>query len=158
MAVPKKKTPAKKPRKAPVKKAAPKKKQTRSTRKMTAAIFEKVCVEIEGTHEGLKTICSKFNTSSSAFFDLLDGCDDQKLSDRYARARKRQAEYLFDLGRETVFNRENDEKPFVGANHIQRDKLIHDSIKWQASKLDSKKYGDKVDVNHSGNIDIDWSE
>lgn len=155
---PKMKNPPKPPVKKTVKKQAAKKKVGGHNKKMTLVLFKKICKEIETTHEGLMTICKRSNTSSPAFYDLMDKDTKNNLPDLYARAKKRQAEYLVDLSRETVFNRSNDEKPFVGANHIQRDKLIHDSIKWQSAKLDPKKYGDRVDVNHSGNIDIDFSD
>jgi hypothetical protein len=165
MPAPKKKPTAKTPVKkavkkkvAPTNKLIPKPKQTRSTRKMTFEIFEKVCKELESTHQGLKTICSKFNTSSSAFFDLLDGEKEGKLSDLYTRARKRQAEYLFDLQREVVWKRDEDHTAFTGGNVIQRDRLIADTIKWQTTKLNPKKYGEKIDLNHSGSIEVDFSE
>ena len=158
MAVPKKKTTKKTTTKKVVKKKSPAKKKPAHNKKMTLVLFKKICKEVETTYEGLKTICNRSNTSSSAFYDLMDKDINNDLPDLYARAKKRQAEYLFDLQRETTFNRGNDEKPFVGANHIQRDRLISDTLKWQTSKLDSKKYGDRVDVNHSGNIDIDFSD
>ena len=128
-------------------KIIPKPKQTRITRKMTEEVFIKVCKELESSVRGLKTICKELGTSSSAFFDLLDL--NSNLADHYTRARNRRAEFLFDLHREVVFKRDEDHTPFTGTNVVQRDRLISDTIKWQASKLNSKKYGDKLEVDQT---------
>lgn len=37
---------------------------------------------------------------------------------------------------------------------VNRARLRCDNIKWRASKHNPKVYGDRIDVNHSGNIDI----
>lgn len=36
--------------------------------------------------------------------------------------------------------------------HVQRSRLRIDTRKWLASKLKPKKYGEKVDLNHKGNV------
>lgn len=120
---------------------------------MTEEVFFKVCDAIEDTERSLKSICKENNTSSSAFFDFIDASVNEGVttySDRYTRARERQAEYLFDLQREIVFKRDEDHTAFTGANVIQRDKLIAETIKWQAGKLKPKKYGDKLDLTTDG--------
>ena len=123
-------------------------------KKMNDEVFESVCLEIEETEKGLRTICKSLNSSASSFYDFIDNEKDEDVrrtkAERYARARKRQAEYLFDLQREVVFKRDEDHTPFTGSNVVQRDRLISDTIKWQASKLDSKKYGDKIDLTTDG--------
>jgi hypothetical protein len=50
-------------------------------------------------------------------------------------------------------HREEDHTPFTGMNVVQRDRLRIDTRKWLLSKLEPKKYGDKVDVT-SGNEPI----
>ncbi len=45
-----------------------------------------------------------------------------------------------------AFDDVDDEKPFVGTNHIQRDRLKVDTLKFIASKLKPKKFGDKIDL------------
>ena len=123
-------------------------------KKMNDEVFESVCLEIEETEKGLRTICKSLNSSASSFYDFIDNEKDEDVrrtkAERYTRARKRQAEYLFDLQREVVFKRDEDHTPFTGSNVVQRDRLISDTIKWQASKLDSKKYGDKIDLTTDG--------
>ena len=49
-----------------------------------------------------------------------------------------------------AFDDGDDEKPFVGTNHINRHRLKIDALKWAASKSAPKKYGDKVDVTSDG--------
>ena len=45
-----------------------------------------------------------------------------------------------------------DDEGKVRVDHdvIQRSRLLVDTIKWQATKLAPKVFGDKVDVNHGG--------
>lgn len=43
----------------------------------------------------------------------------------------------------------------LNGEHVQRSKLRIDTRKWAASKLKPKKYGDKLDVNASGNITVE---
>jgi hypothetical protein len=117
-------------------------------RKMDTEVFEKVCIEIESTHRGLNTICKEHGSSASAFYDWVDG--NPEATERYARAKDRQADYLADLMLEEAFNDEDDEIAFVGVNHIQRDRLKVDTLKFIAAKLKPKKYGDKIDVTSDG--------
>lgn len=155
--VAKKKTPVKKKGKAPVKKAAPKKRVAHN-KKMTLALFEKVSKELETSRDGLDKICKRLNSSATAYYNFRDKYKDNSLHERYARARENQSHYFNDLIVEVAFDDADDEKPFVGANHIQRDRLKIQALETASKRANPKKYGDKVDVNHSGNIDIDWSE
>lgn len=119
-------------------------------RKMNQEIFEAVCAELESTHEGLNTICKKHNSSGSAFYDFIDLDETGKRSELYTRAKDRQADYLADLILEVSFDDKDDEKPFVGGNHIQRDRLKMDALKFIAAKLKPRKYGDKIDMTSGG--------
>lgn len=65
-----------------------------------------------------------------------------------------QADLIADEMIEIADNSKGDEKAFVGINRIHRDKLRIESRKWIASKLKPKKYGDKIDLNHSGDVDV----
>lgn len=117
-------------------------------RKLTDAIFEKICRELETTYEGLRTICSRHGTSSSSFFDRCDDFPDK--AERYTRARQRQATYLADLIHEVSFNRSEDHTAFTGANVVQRDKMISDNLKWTAARLMPSRYGEKIDLTTKG--------
>ena len=58
------------------------------------------------------------------------------LSEKYARARQRQADTLASMVMTEAFN----------ANDAQIGRLRIDALKWTASKLAPKKYGDKIEV------------
>jgi hypothetical protein len=117
-------------------------------RKMTEEVFTTICNEIQVSHEGLNTLCKKHNSSAPAFFDFMEL--DEKYTELYVRARERQADYLADLIHEVAFDGSRDDTPFTGANHVQRDKLKVESLKWTAAKLKPKKYGDKIDLTSDG--------
>lgn len=74
--------------------------------------------------------------------------------EQYTRAREVQAETMAD---EIVSIADGGEgakfaDPDALAQMTQRDRLRVDARKWVASKLLPKKYGDKVEVEHSGSI------
>jgi len=144
-----KKKPAPK-RKTTTKKKVIKKATSSRSRKMTKAVFEDVCNEIQVTHKGLHTLCKERNTSAPAFYDLMDGDKSGQLSELYTRAKDRQADFLAEQILEQSYKRDEDHTPFTGSNVIQRDRLITDSLKFIASKLKPKKYGDKLDVTTDG--------
>lgn len=88
------------------------------------------------------------------FYVWLD--QDESKSKRYARACEYRADAIFDeiidiadeTDNDTIYDIETGaEKP----NHewIARSRLRVDSRKWIASKLAPKKYGDKIDVDHT---------
>lgn len=43
----------------------------------------------------------------------------------------------------------------VTPQSVQLARLKHDAFKWQASKENPKKYGDRVDLNHSGSVSLE---
>lgn len=81
---------------------------------------------------------------------------------QYARAKEESADYLAEETLEIADDGSNDwiaandpENPGYRANgeHIARSRLRVDTRKWIASKLKPKKYGEKLDVAHSGTIE-----
>jgi hypothetical protein len=72
--------------------------------------------------------------------------------DHYARAREVQADCLADeiitIADESHYDQAVDEdgRPIVNMEHIQRDRLRVDARKWLAGKLRPKKYGDRTVV------------
>ena len=60
---------------------------------------------------------------------------------QYAHARELQADALFDQSLDIADSIAGD---------VQRDRLRVDTRKWAASKLNARKYGDKVDVTSNG--------
>lgn len=93
--------------------------------------------------------------------------DERKVSflDQYARATEQRADAIFDEMLDIADNGENDwmekrhgddeESTWVlNGEHVQRSKLRIDARKWALSKMQPKKYGDKIDHNHSGGLNL----
>ena len=74
----------------------------------------------------------------STIYDWIDNMPN--LSDKYARARQRQADTLASMVMPEAFN----------AHDAQIGRLRIDALKWTASKLAPKKYGDKVEIEQTG--------
>lgn len=83
----------------------------------------------------------------------------ESFRESYARARQDQADYLAeeivqiadDGKNDTYFDEDGHER--TNQDVIARSRLRVDARKWYASKLAPKKYGEKVEAMHSGNID-----
>lgn len=124
-------------------------------------LFDEICERIaEG--ESLREICTDEDMpSKTTVFKWLS--QSQELADQYARAREEQADLIFDeiLGiaddaRNDWMERNGQDDAGYQANgeHIQRSRLRIDARKWMAGKLRPKVYGDKLDLNHSGEMRV----
>jgi hypothetical protein len=115
--------------------------------------------------ESIRTICkAKEMPAQSTIFKWL--ADNASFSEQYARAREAQADLIFEEMFEIADDASNDwmqrkakegeESPGFELNgeHIQRSRLRIDARKWMLSKMAPKKYGDKIDVAHSGNVTV----
>jgi hypothetical protein len=103
-----------------------------------ASIMSAICVLISDG-KGLPEICAADDMPSrSTIHKWLD--EDSELSDRYARAREKQAEFYAD---EIITIADK-------AEDAQLARLQVDARKWAASKLAPKRYGDKTLNEHSG--------
>lgn len=120
------------------------------------AVADTICERIaEG--QSLRSICK--DEDMPALSTVFKWLSQQKLfADQYARAREEQAETLADEIVEIADESEtrvvigSDEEQIVvfDSTAVARNRLRVDARKWVASKLKPKKYGDKVDLNHSG--------
>jgi hypothetical protein len=113
-------------------------------------IDEIICTELmEG--KSLRSICERgdmppISTVLTWVFNV-NGRDDYKLfGDHYARAREAQADTLAD----EILSL-SDEADAKNAHAIR---VRVDARKWVASKLKPKRYGDKIDVGVSGDVNI----
>ena len=105
------------------------------------AIKDRVCIAIaEG--KSLRSICEAddFPSAETIRVWLID---DGEFSVQYARAREEQADYYAD---EIIDIADR-------AKDANLARLQIDARKWKASKMQPKKYGDKLDLNHSGAIE-----
>jgi hypothetical protein len=99
----------------------------------------------------------------TSFFNWIK--DNKERINQYARACEARADYIFDEMFEIADNASNDftkrqiaegvEVEQLNSEHIQRSRLRIDQRKWALSKMQPKKYGEKIEVEnkHSGSID-----
>ena len=119
-------------------------------------IFDYVCLEIE-KGRALRNVLKDGNMpSTSTFYQWLENNIDK--AKQYARATEVRADIIFDDILSIADENTND--TFVNDNGIevvnndviQRSRLRIDARKWVLSKLNPKKYGDKIQTEHSGEI------
>jgi hypothetical protein len=117
-------------------------------------IFENVLTQISEEGLALRNILMQNGMpSSQTFYKWLE---DQNKSKQYARATEIRAEKLFDeiidIADETSNDTYTDETGKEYTNHevINRSRLKIDARKWVLSKLNPKKYGDKIDHTTDG--------
>lgn len=109
---------------------------------------ERAQAVLESMAEGksLRKSCEAAGVPKRTFLDWVDG--DKDLSAQYARAREQMldihAEELEDIGDQAV--------AADSAVTVAGLRLKADNRKWLLSKLAPKKYGDKVETVHSGEI------
>lgn len=128
---------------------------------------EKVLFYISTTSRGLLSICNELKISKSSVFDWIKEVDQTKTDDfanRYARAREEQADLLADEIIAIADDGNKDTKIIIGKNGelieventewTKRSQLRIDARKWIASKLKPKKYGDKIQTEHSGEMTL----
>lgn len=108
-------------------------------------IAQMVCDAIEESSKGLQRICKAEQAfpSSREFHRWLE--ESEELSQRYARAKNRQADLLADQVVEIADDKERDP-------NCRR--ISIDARKWTAGKLKPEKYGDKIELDHKGGIKI----
>jgi hypothetical protein len=123
----------------------------------TDQLFDIICNSIATSSKGLAEICKENGTSPRTFYKWVQ--DDIKLMHKYTRAREEQADYLADeilkLSDDKSGDLQDGEFGSVGnAANIQRSRLQVEARKWVAAKLKPKKYGDKVEVENTGELKI----
>ena len=115
--------------------------------------FDFIITEIEKGKSLRSTLSTNGAPSSSTFYIWLE--DNEELSKRYARACQYREEKLFDEILEIADKQgsdviSTDAGEFINHNVIHRNRLQIDARKWMLSKMNPKKYGDKVDVTSQG--------
>lgn len=117
--------------------------------KQKEEIFNKIISGIADKGRSLRSILKdKGMPSVSTFFIWLEG--DENKSKQYARAMELRAEGIFDEILEISDKRDEDHTAFTGINVIQRDKVMIDARKWVLSRMNPKKYSDKIDITSDG--------
>lgn len=109
------------------------------TPELTARICERLAVG-----ESLRSICRDDEMPSMASIFLWLS-KHPEFSEQYARAREAQAESHADRIVEIA------DDDTIDPNHKR---IMVDARKWVASKLKPKRYGDKAEVEHKGDVGI----
>lgn len=117
-----------------------------------------ICAGIATSTHGLTRICSEVEGAPSAkqVWEWLTKYPDFR--DKYEKSRAQQQELMAEeivaiadeTSRDSIVTDAGGETP----NHewMARSRLRVDTRKWLMSKLAPKKYGDKLDVEHSGSV------
>ena len=112
----------------------------------TPELAETICTRI-ADGEGLRAICREEHIPGrQTVMDWLNspGAQFDEFRAKYARARELQGDLLDEQIQQVA--------DVATPEDVQVAKLRVETMKWRASKLNPKKYGDKIDMNHSGNI------
>lgn len=121
-------------------------------------VFDEICQEIEKGKSLRSILKNESMPSSKTFYEWLDS-NEEKVK-RYARATDLRTDILFDEIVDIAYNTEEGtttKQTERGLEITTGDMLGHrrlkiDALKWSLSKLNPKKYGDKVQTEHSGEI------
>jgi len=122
--------------------------------------LDEICKIIETSDKGLSTILQRDDFPSvSEFMRWLQYDSKPEVREYYARAKRIQMELFGDQIIQIADDSSNDTiitENGVVENHefVNRSKLRIDTRKWLMSKLAPKKYGDKIQTEHSGEIKI----
>jgi len=113
-------------------------------------IAKAICEAYASCKDGIEVVCAK-NPGFPHPSTIYEWRNVHKIFDEmYIRARENKAEYVAALITQVAFDERGDEVPFYGQVHVQRDKLKFDALRWQASKLNPRKFGEKVDLTTNG--------
>jgi len=123
--------------------------------------FDEICEQI-ADGKSLREICQAENMpNKSSVFRWL--AKYPVLCDQYARAREAQADAIVDEilsiaddASTDFMERQTDAGASwaVNGEHIQRSRVRIDARKWLAGKLRPKVYGEKLDLNHTGAVNV----
>lgn len=120
-------------------------------------IVNTICEKLVDGYSLRKVLKEIKSISASTFFDWIE--NDEVFQKQYARATDERAVLLFeeilDIADDATndwMNKSSDDTTAYSLNgeNIQRSKLRIDSRKWQLSKMQPKKYGDKLDIVSDG--------
>ena len=122
----------------------------------TQEIADKICLRLS-QGESLRSICrdSEFPAQSTVFKWLTE---QKAFSERYAQAQERKMEAwqesLDEIADEALAEVKKCDDPKIASALVQAYRAKIDTRKWSMSKLAPKKYGEKIQQEHSGELGI----
>jgi hypothetical protein len=122
------------------------KKRARARQPITPATFGRICREVASGKSLRKALNGKGMPGRHVFYDYIEGLPER--AGQYARARQRGIELHVDEIIDLAFS--------ANAQNAAAVRLKVDTLKWLASKLVPKVYGDRqqLDVRHSLDADL----
>lgn len=118
---------------------------------ITEEQFNDVCNLVE-INISVNRACKQINISKRSFYEYIEIVG-KSAENRYTHAKEQQIEHMVDelqdIETECLQKVETIEDPKKANALVQTYKLKMDNVKWIASKLKAKKYGDKVDITNS---------
>lgn len=117
----------------------PKKKGRPTT--FTQQLADQICERI-ANGETLRAVCRDIQLAPSTVIEWT--MNKKTFSEQYAQARQKQADSYADMILDEAFN----------SHDAAIGRLRVDALKWVASKLAPKRYGDKVEVEQTGTTKI----
>lgn len=121
------------------------------------ATFKSILSEIE---EGasLRSVLKKEGMpDSTTFYNWIDSDDTKQKSIQYVRACEKRAESIFEDILEIADESSGDKKytesgEVIDSEYVARSRIKIDARKWMLGKMQPKKYGEKIQTEHSGEI------
>lgn len=118
----------------------------------TQELADSICSEL-ANGLSLRKACEKHEISHCTWLDWVRA--DEKLANQYARAKEVGQEARFETLRDKASAEpERDQNGRIDPGWVAWKRLEIDTEKWTLAKQEPKKYGDKLDLNHSGGIKI----
>ena len=128
------------------------------TPEQKASIINRICEHIIVNKASLRDALKLDGMpNSETFYKIID--EDLDKSKQYARACENRADAIFEEILEIADDGTNDymkkkisedlEVDVLNSEHIQRSKLRVDTRKWMLSKMNPKKYSDKLQIDNS---------
>jgi len=126
----------------------------------TKELAKKICEEISTSVFGLENICKKnkdFPPPGTIFRWLVEFPEFREM---YEKAREEQCNVMADKILEVSWDDEFDDRESENgvspnAEWISRSRLKVDSLKWLLTKLQPRKYGERIQTEHSGSVKIE---
>lgn len=119
-------------------------------------VFDDICARISEGESLRSVLRSEGMPNRNTVYEWLK--HDESKANQYARATNDRADTIFDEMFDIADDGANDKVVIDGVeklnmDHIQRSRLRIDTRKWALSKMNPKKYGDKIQQEHSGKIE-----
>jgi hypothetical protein len=121
----------------------------------TDELADLICSRVATHPIGLPKLCAMFDDMPSHETINVWRYERKQFSDKYAQAKVFQAELmaeeLIELASSKAYYHDAQGNERVDAGHVASQALLVNTIKWHASKLAPKIYGDKLQTEHSVN-------